>query len=137
MNLKLISSALLVAGLAAPAAFAETGTITFTGKITNVPFALHMESCSDPVGLAVRFRFGREADAEPGHPGWFSLSGPENVALELGDESKATIAPGHELEKSAVRTGGRYDFNVRLRETRDTVRGGTFRRPITVEVRYL
>lgn len=36
MNLKLMSSALLVAGLAAPAAFAETGTITFNGTITNV-----------------------------------------------------------------------------------------------------
>ncbi|MGA7439071.1 MAG: hypothetical protein WBW32_13200 [Luteibacter sp.] len=96
-----------------------------------------MESCSDPVGLAVRFRFGSAADAEPGHPEWFKLSGPDNVALELGDESKATIAPGRELEKSAVRTGRQYDFNVRLRETRDTVRGGTFRRPITVEVRYL
>jgi major type 1 subunit fimbrin (pilin) len=36
MNLKIFSSALLVAGLASPAAFAETGTITFTGKITNV-----------------------------------------------------------------------------------------------------
>ncbi|WP_052697754.1 fimbrial protein [Luteibacter yeojuensis] len=36
MNLKLMTTALLVAGLAAPAVFAETGTITFTGKITNV-----------------------------------------------------------------------------------------------------
>jgi P pilus assembly protein, pilin FimA len=36
MNLKLMCSALLVAGMAAPAAFAETGTITFNGKITNV-----------------------------------------------------------------------------------------------------
>ena len=36
MNLKAISSALLIAGLAAPAAFAETGTITFKGTITNV-----------------------------------------------------------------------------------------------------
>jgi major type 1 subunit fimbrin (pilin) len=36
MNLKIVSSALLLAGLAAPAAFAETGTITFTGSITSV-----------------------------------------------------------------------------------------------------
>lgn len=37
MNLKLISSALLIAGLtAAPAAFAVDGTITFTGSITSV-----------------------------------------------------------------------------------------------------
>jgi major type 1 subunit fimbrin (pilin) len=36
MNLKVISSALLIAGLAAPAAFAADGTITFTGSITSV-----------------------------------------------------------------------------------------------------
>jgi major type 1 subunit fimbrin (pilin) len=36
MNLKAIASALLVAGLAAPSAFASTGTITFTGTITSV-----------------------------------------------------------------------------------------------------
>jgi major type 1 subunit fimbrin (pilin) len=36
MNLKVISSALLIAGLAAPAAFATDGTITFTGSITSV-----------------------------------------------------------------------------------------------------
>ena len=37
MNLKAITSALLIAGLAAPSAFAaDTGTITFTGSIVNV-----------------------------------------------------------------------------------------------------
>lgn len=36
MNLKLISSALLIAGLAAPSAFAADGTITFVGSITAV-----------------------------------------------------------------------------------------------------
>ncbi|MDQ7995894.1 MAG: fimbrial protein [Luteibacter sp.] len=36
MNLKAITSALLIAGLAAPSAFASTGTVTFTGSITNV-----------------------------------------------------------------------------------------------------
>lgn len=36
MNLKVVTSAVLLAGLAAPAAFASTGTITFTGSITNV-----------------------------------------------------------------------------------------------------
>lgn len=36
MNLKAITSALLIAGLAAPSAFASTGTINFTGSITNV-----------------------------------------------------------------------------------------------------
>jgi len=36
MNLKVMTSALLLAGLAAPSAFASTGTISFTGSITNV-----------------------------------------------------------------------------------------------------
>ena len=36
MNLKAITSALLIAGLAAPAAFATTGTITFNGSISTV-----------------------------------------------------------------------------------------------------
>lgn len=37
MNLKAITSALLIAGLAAPSAFAaDTGTINFTGSIVNV-----------------------------------------------------------------------------------------------------
>jgi major type 1 subunit fimbrin (pilin) len=36
MNLKIFSSALLIAGLASPAAFAADGTITFTGSITSV-----------------------------------------------------------------------------------------------------
>jgi major type 1 subunit fimbrin (pilin) len=36
MNLKATLSALLIAGLAAPSAFATDGTINFTGEITNV-----------------------------------------------------------------------------------------------------
>src|SRR3954471_7120389 len=36
MNLKATLSALLFAGLAAPSAFAATGTVTFTGDITNI-----------------------------------------------------------------------------------------------------
>lgn len=96
-----------------------------------------MKSCTDPVGLAVRFRFGNASDQDSTNKEWFSLSGPTNVAMELGDEGKGTIRPGVEFEKGAVRTGGRYDFNVRLRETRPTVRGGSFERRVTVEVRYL
>lgn len=41
MNLKAITSALLIAGMAAPSAFASTGTITFTGSISNVTCTVH------------------------------------------------------------------------------------------------
>ncbi|MGA7439070.1 MAG: fimbrial protein [Luteibacter sp.] len=91
MNLKLISSALLVAGLAAPAAFAETGTITFTGKITNVTckvdgndsggpnFAVDLGSVSagdfenvgDNVGLTgFKIRIGTEPSCTDGTKVW-------------------------------------------------------------------
>lgn len=96
-----------------------------------------MESCSDPVGLVAQFRFGKAGDAEPGNPDWFTLPGPENVAMELGNKDKNTISPGRAVQFNALGTGDRYDFNVRLRETRPTVRGGDFRRPVTVEVEFL
>lgn len=96
-----------------------------------------MESCSDPIGLVAQFRFGREADAAPGHPDWFSVAGPENIALELADRDKRTMAPGMAVQRNALGEGDTYDFHVRLRETRDTVRGGSFRRPVRVEVEYL
>jgi type 1 fimbria pilin len=100
-------------------------------------FSLRVASCSDPVGLIAQFRFGAEGDAAPGHADWFSLTGPENVALELADKDMRTMAPGMAVQRNALGEGDRYDFHVRLRETRDTVRGGRFRRPIRVEVEYL
>jgi hypothetical protein len=93
-------------------------------------------SCSDPVGLLAQFRFGTAGDAEPGHPEWFTLPGPQNVAMELGNKDKRTMAPGQTVPLNALGAGERYDFNVRLRETRDTVRGGAFHRPVRVEVEY-
>jgi major type 1 subunit fimbrin (pilin) len=42
MNLKVMTSALLIAGLAAPSAFAvDGGTITFDGSISNVTCSVH------------------------------------------------------------------------------------------------
>jgi major type 1 subunit fimbrin (pilin) len=48
MNLKAIASALLVAGLAAPSAFASTGTILFTGTITNITCKVDGEGSGGP-----------------------------------------------------------------------------------------
>jgi major type 1 subunit fimbrin (pilin) len=48
MNLKLVTSALLIAGLAAPTAFAEDGTITFTGQITSVTCDIDGEGTGGP-----------------------------------------------------------------------------------------
>ena len=48
MNLKAITTALLIAGLAAPAAFATTGTITFTGSISTVTCSIHGDDPTNP-----------------------------------------------------------------------------------------
>lgn len=48
MNLKAVFSALLTAGLAAPAAFASDGTITFDGEITNVTCSVSGEGGVGP-----------------------------------------------------------------------------------------
>ncbi|APG03569.1 hypothetical protein BJI69_06370 [Luteibacter rhizovicinus DSM 16549] len=48
MNLKATLSALLMAGLAAPAAFASDGTITFAGEITNVTCSISGEGGVGP-----------------------------------------------------------------------------------------
>lgn len=97
MNLKLISSALLIAGLAAPAAFAtSSGTITFQGKITNVTcsvdgngtgkpdFTVDLGSISagdfanvgDAVGpQAFQFKIGGEPSCTDGTKVWAKWSG--------------------------------------------------------------
>jgi len=48
MNLKATLSALLMAGLAAPSAFASDGTITFEGEITNVTCSISGEGGVGP-----------------------------------------------------------------------------------------
>jgi hypothetical protein len=65
------------------------------------------------------------------------LRGPKNVAMELGTKDRKTIAPGVPIEMNALGSGGAYDFNVRLRETKPTVEGGVFSRVIRVQVDYL
>jgi type 1 fimbria pilin len=103
------------------------------------PFFLRVLACSDPQGLIARMRFGVPGDAEPGHPEWFSLppGAPPNVALELGGDGKAPMRPGAPIDLPALGTGGRYEFAVRLRETRPSAGAGRFSRPVRVEVEYL
>lgn len=48
MNLKLLSSALLAAALAAPSAFAADGTITFNGAITTTTCLINGDEPGDP-----------------------------------------------------------------------------------------
>ncbi|MDF3982976.1 fimbrial protein [Luteibacter sp. PPL201] len=48
MNLKALTSALLIAGLAASPAFAETGSITFTGSVANVTCTVQGENSGGP-----------------------------------------------------------------------------------------
>ncbi|WP_285403902.1 fimbrial protein [Luteibacter sp. ME-Dv--P-043b] len=101
------------------------------------PFHLVVQECAEPVGLVASFTFGRAADADPTVSELFSLSGPRNVGLELAsDDTRTTIRPGVPFLANALGTGRSYDFNVRLRETGPTVRGGAFRRPIVVQVDF-
>lgn len=99
------------------------------------PFHLRVENCPDPLGLVAGFTFGTAADADDNRD-WFSLTGPKNVAMELGTATYQTIAPGKIFEMNALGTGGAYQFYVRLRETRLTVEGGEFSRMIKVQVDY-
>jgi len=103
-------------------------------------FRLTVKECLEPIGLVAKFVFGSSADTDPDDPTVFSLSGPEapeNVGLEIADEDRLTIEPGKERRVNAVATGKDYVFNVRLKETRPTVRGGRFSRPVTVLVEFI
>jgi len=103
-------------------------------------FRLTVENCLEPVGMVAHFTFGSSADADSDTPELFSLRGndaPENVGLEIGDSRRNTIKPGEEVRFNAVGTGEDFVFNVRLRESKPTVRGGRFRRPVTVLVDFM
>jgi type 1 fimbria pilin len=103
-------------------------------------FRLTVKECLEPIGLVAKFVFGSSADADAVDPTLFSLSGPEapeNVGLEIGDDDHLAFEPGKERRINAVGTGKDYVFNVRLKETRPTVRGGRFSRPVTVLVEFI
>jgi type 1 fimbria pilin len=103
-------------------------------------FRLTVEECQEPVGMVASFTFGTQADADSDNAEVFSLKGtdaPENVGLEIGDGSRKTIRPGEEARFNALGTGEDFVFNVRLRETKPTVRGGRFQRPVTVLVNFM
>ena len=59
------------------------------------------------------------------------------MGLEIGDSRRNTIKPGEEVRFNALATGEDFVFNVRLRESKPTVRGGRFRRPVTVLVDFM
>jgi type 1 fimbria pilin len=102
-----------------------------------IPFHLRVEHCQEPVGLVARFIFGTKADGVPGQPDLFTLDGPTNVGLELGDENKKNVAPGAQTQANALGTGRAYTFHARLRETQPTVRGGDFSRAVNVLVEFM
>jgi type 1 fimbria pilin len=101
-----------------------------------VAFHLRVDQCQEPVGLIARFTFGTRADAVVGQPDLFTLDGPSNVGLELGDESKRNVAPGVSSLLNALGNGKAYLFHARLKETQPTVRGGQFSRAVNVLVEF-
>lgn len=100
-------------------------------------FHIGVADCEDPKGLIARFTFGVPGDADATRPDLFWLSGLVNVGLELGDDKKQNIAPARPVDLPALATGQRYDFFVRMRETRPTAGAGVFTRPVKVVVEYM
>ncbi|UPG90358.1 fimbrial protein [Luteibacter aegosomaticola] len=100
------------------------------------PFHIAVADCSDPKGMIARFTFGVAGDADSAKPELFSLSGPRNVGLELANKDKQNIAPAKPVDMQALATGERFDFYVRMRETRNTVEAGVFTRPVKVDVEF-
>jgi type 1 fimbria pilin len=95
--------------------------------------------CKEPVGLIARFTFGKATDADPDAKQLFKMLGsaPTHVGLEISSEAKRTIEPGKPYETNALATGQDFNFFVRLRETRYSVGGGAFTRPVDVTVEFL
>ncbi|SEW28428.1 fimbrial protein [Luteibacter sp. 329MFSha] len=101
-----------------------------------VRFRLTVQECAEPVGLVAKFTFGTQNDADGDNPDLFRLTGPQNVGLELGNADKKTMRPGEEIRMNALGTGKDYEFYVRLRETKPTVRGGVVKLPVAVLVEF-
>jgi type 1 fimbria pilin len=99
-------------------------------------FHIGVADCKDPKGLIAGFTFGVAGDADSVKPELFSLSGPKNVGLELANKDKQNIAPARTIDLPALGSGERFDFFVRMRETRNTVEAGVFTRPVKVDVEF-
>jgi hypothetical protein len=57
--------------------------------------------------------------------------------LQIANEARRSIEPGKSYDANALATGESFQFNVRLRESRYSVGGGTFTRPVTVRVDFM
>lgn len=106
---------------------------------TWVNFQLTVKECKEPAGQIAQFIFGTPADADTNAPQLFRMLGsaPAHVSLEIADETKRTIEPGKPYQANALATGEDFDFYVRLRESRYSVGGGAFTRPVTIRVDFL
>jgi hypothetical protein len=98
-----------------------------------------VKECKEPAGQIAQFIFGTPADADANAPQLFRMLGsaPAHVGLEIADETKRTIEPGKPYQVNALPTGEDFDFFVRLRESRYSVGGGAFTRPVTIRVDFL
>jgi type 1 fimbria pilin len=99
-------------------------------------FHIGVADCKDPKGMIARFVFGQGSDGYGPQKDLFSLSGPANVGLELGNRDKQNIKPGVAIDLPALATGERFDFFARMREANGTVQAGRFTRPVKVDVEF-
>jgi major type 1 subunit fimbrin (pilin) len=105
MNLKAIASALLVAGLAAPSAFASTGTITFTGSITSITCSVHG---GDPgAGPDFTVDIGSVSAADFAAVG--DTSGNTGYKIYIGQDGEASCPNGTKVWATYDTTGGTVD----------------------------
>ncbi|MET0255631.1 MAG: fimbrial protein [Luteibacter sp.] len=105
MNLKAITSALLIAGLAAPSAFASTGTITFTGTITNVTCTVHG---NDP-GAGTDFTVDIGSVSSGDFKSIGDTSGNTGYKIYIGKEGETSCTNGTKVWATYDTTGGTVD----------------------------
>jgi major type 1 subunit fimbrin (pilin) len=128
MNLKATLSALLFAGLAAPSAFAETGTITFTGDITNITCSVNGgtptggENFTVNIGSVNASDFAAVGDTS-GKTGFRIYIGKTGeTGCPDGTKVWARFEPGSTVDPTSgelVTTGGATGVRIRLFDKND------------------
>jgi major type 1 subunit fimbrin (pilin) len=128
MNLKATLSALLFAGLAAPSAFAATGTVTFTGDITNITCTVNGgtpgggKDFTVNIGSVNASDFAAVGDAS-GKTGFrIYIGAAGEVGCPDGTKVWARFEPGATVDATSgelITTGGAAGVRIRLFDKND------------------
>ncbi|QWT19388.1 type 1 fimbrial protein [Bacillus sp. NP157] len=118
MNLKLFSSALLIAGLAAPSAFAETGTITFKGAISNVTCTVDGEGSGGP---NFEVDLGSVSAGDFAAPG--DNQGMHGFRIQIGKTGENSCTNGTRVYATFDADGALVDPNTGMVRVNGTAKG--------------